>query len=204
MDFISVLDAFVNPVLKVVPKLPEALLNLAIGYVLIKIIIWIFEHLLRISKMPKLKGILVSLAKMVLWLILIILITKNLGFSNLAVAISGSVLILAFILNNAIAPLVSDVLSGVFLCTDQDFKPGTLIKIGKGKDAIRVRVIEVDMRKVRLEDEKGQRHVFPNSVVDKNEWVVIERPGHESIVKTRAAIVKDAIKNKIKNNGKSK
>jgi small-conductance mechanosensitive channel len=152
--------------------------------------------------MPKLKGILVSLAKMGLWLILIIVVANNLGFNNLAVAISGSVLILAFILNNGLAPLVSDIMSGVFLCTDPDFRPGCVVKLGKGKDGITARIVEVDMRKVRLIDEKGQRHIFPNSVVDKAEWAVVESPQSPSLVKSKAAAVKEVLKKRI--NGKSK
>jgi small-conductance mechanosensitive channel len=137
-----------------------------------------------------------------LWLILLIVIANNMGFNRLAVAISGSVLILAFILNNGLAPLVSDALSGIFLCADQDFKPGSMIRIGKGKEAMEAELIEVDMRKARFKDAKGLIHVFPNSKVDKEEWVVLSKPEDRTTLKTAAA-AKELIKRKLSKNGKS-
>jgi small-conductance mechanosensitive channel len=199
MDITPVFEAFGRPIVELFPKLPEALLDFAVGYVIIKILIWLLDHFLRLTKQPKIKGIIISLAKMALWLILFIVIANNMGFNRLAVAISGSVLILAFILNNGLAPLVSDALSGIFLCADQDFKPGSRIRIGKGKEAMEAELIEVDMRKVRFIDDKGLIHVFPNSKVDKEEWVVVSKPETRSLKTAVAA--KELIKRKLKKNG---
>lgn len=186
------LGSFGEGFLELLPKMPVLVIDLLIGYVLIKVLIWLLEYFLRITKLPKLKGVMVSATKTGLWLILIIFIANQLGFNRLAVAISGSVLVLVFFLNTGLGPLIGDIVSGIFLCGDPDFRSGSKVKIGKGDDCSVGEILEVDMRKVRIRDEKGQTHVIPNSVVDRDQWMVLEKPQRPSL---RAA---EIIKNRLK------
>lgn len=185
-------DFLVEPILRIVPKIPEVIFTLLTGYLIISFTIWFLEYLLSLAKLPKLKGIALSIIKTALWLVLIIFIANMLGFTKLALALSGTALVLAFFLNNAMGPLLMDIVSGVFLCGDPDFKTGSKVKIGKGDDGVVGILMEVDMRKVRIKDEKGAVHVFPNAVLDRDVWTVLEKP--ESRVK-RAGV---ALKNKLK------
>ena len=170
----NILDVFLQPVIKVIPHIPEAILSLVIGYVVITILVFVLKHVLKYTKFPKdLKGLFVSGVKTILWLILIIFIVKALGLGNLVVAISGSAIILAFILNNGAAGLVSDIISGIFLASDPDFHVGMKVSLNEGKT---VGVIKhLDTRKVRIVDDKGVMHVLPNSLVEKGEWLVLEK-----------------------------
>lgn len=185
-------DFLIEPIIRIVPKIPEVLFTVLVGYLIITVTIWFLEYMLNLAKLPKLKGIALSVVKTGLWLILIIFIANMLGFTKLAIAISGTALVMAFFLNNAVGPLLMDVVSGVFLCGDTDFKTGSRIKVGKGEDAIVGRLSEVDMRKVRIIDDEGSIHVFPNAVLDRDVWTVIEKP------ESRAKKAHLAIKNKLK------
>jgi small-conductance mechanosensitive channel len=192
----EVFQLFTNPFTNLLPKLPEVLIDLVVGYLLIKFLVWFLDHTLRLTKLPKLKGIIVSLTKFGLWLLLILFVANTLGFNKLAIALSGTVLVLVFFLNNGLGPLIMDVSSGIFLCTDQDFRAGSLIRRGTGDNAYEAKVIEVDMRKVRLIDNEGHVHVIPNAVFDREEWVVVERKEvAASRVKQKAA---EVIKNKLR------
>lgn len=190
-------EFIVDPMLRILPKLPEVIFNLLVGYLLIKLVVWLLKNFLKATKLPQLKGFALSLVNTALWVVLIIYLSNILGFNRLAIAISGSVLVLAFLLNNGLAPLIADVISGVFLCTDGDFKVGSRVRLGKGDNATEGKVLEIDMRKVRLVDDTGNIHVIPNSVIDKDEWVVVEKK--ESEIKKTAAVAKEKAKTVIKN-----
>lgn len=193
----DIIQLFAEPIIKILPKLPTAFLNLLIGYVFIKFIIWFLGHVLKFTKLPRLRGILLSLINLGLWVLLMIFVANGLGFDKLAVAISGSVLVLAFILNTGIAPLIADIVSGIFLCTDPDFKVGSKVKIGNGDSAVEGIIKEVDMRKVRILDSDDNIVVIPNSVTDKDKWIVIEKP--IGIMKSKTVAARDKAKKAIKN-----
>jgi small-conductance mechanosensitive channel len=169
----DIFNAFVHPIIKLGPKLPEAALNLVVGFILIEVILFFAKRFLKIVRIPKdLKGLFLSGMRAILWLFLIIFVIKALGLGNLVLAISGSAVILAFVLNQGAAGLISDIISGISLAGDKNFHVGMKVSLNEGKT---VGIIKsVDMRKVRILDEKGQIHVVPNSVVEKNEWLVLE------------------------------
>lgn len=192
----EILNIFFEPIKAIIPKLPGTLLNLLIGYIAIQVLIWMLSHLLKLTNLPKLRGIILSLARMTLWVILIIFLANNLGFNKLAIAISSSVLVVMFFLNTGLAPLITDAISGIFLCTDPDFRVGSKVRMGKGENAIEGYIKEVDMRKVRLLDENGNTHVLPNSVVDKEPWEVIDKA--DVSIKRKASIAKEKAKALIK------
>lgn len=189
----NILNLFIDPFVKLLPKLPGVLMDIIIGYVIIKIILWFFKKALKLTNLPRLQGILLSLANFVLWVMLIVFIANNLGFDKFAVAITGSFVVLAFILNNGMAPLISDIFSAIFLCTDPDFKVGSRIRIGNGEGMTEGILKSVDMRKVRIKDDDGNIIVVPNSLTDKEKWIVLEKV--ES--KPRYKEAKEAIKNKL-------
>jgi small-conductance mechanosensitive channel len=192
----NIVNLFVEPVIRILPKVPEALLDLLIGYIIIRILMGALNHFLKITKLPQVRGIIISLSKFILWIMLLIFVFNNLGFGNFAIALSGSVLVLAFFLNTGVAPLITDVVAGVFLCTDPDFKTGSMVRLGNGDNATEGIIKDVDMRKVRILDDDGRIHVVPNSVIEKNEWTVIEKK--DSVTQKATTRAKEIIKKSIK------
>lgn len=184
-----------NPVVGFLPKIPLLVFYLLLGYAGIQITVWVLEKVISLTGLPKLKGILLSLTKFALWVVLIILISNVFGFNRLAVAISGTALVLVFFLNTGLGPIITDAISGVFLCGDSDFATGSRVRIGKAENATEGRIKEIDMRKVRLVSDDGNVHVIPNSVVDKEEWTVIEKT--ESPLAKKAAVAKAVLREKI-------
>lgn len=188
--------SFITPIVEFIPRIPALIFYLLVGYVAIQITIWSLEKFISLTRLPKLKGIVLSLTKLGLWVVLIILISNVFGFNRLAVAISGTALVLVFFLNTALAPLITDAISGIFLCTDPDFMVGSRVRVGRGENQTEGVIKEIDMRKVRIVSEDGNVHVLPNAVIDKDEWTVIEK--RESELKRKAAVAKEVIRNKLK------
>lgn len=170
----DVIKAFFEPLVLIFPRLPAAIFNLLVGMVLIKIATTAIRHGIKFLRFPKdLRGIIITLSKLFMWLFLIIFIAIQLGLGNLAVLLSGSAVILVFFLNTTAGPLLSDVFAGVFLISDPDFTVGMKVQVNDGKTEGVIRGI--DMRKVRILDSKGKLHVIPNSLIEKGVWTVIER-----------------------------
>lgn len=170
------LQGFVDPIVKVFPRIPNALLILTLGIIFIKISIIVLDRFLslRVIKLPNgLKGILISVVRLFLWVFLFIFIISNLGFNNLALAISGSTAILIFFLSSGAGGLIADTISGIFLVGDPDFNVGDKVKAGE-KDTEGI-IYDMDMRKTRIKDKKGDIHVIPNSIIEKKEWIVLEK-----------------------------
>lgn len=165
-------NAFAEPILRTLPKIPQAILALGVGVLVVYLLQWIFEKILRVARTPKtLFDILTSISHVILWLILIALIFQSLGLSQVALAISGSVAIIGVAIGAGANALVQDIIAGLFLARDRDFDLGYHIKTGDTEGIIK----KIDIRKVRIEDDKGRIHVLPTSSFDKNYWVVLAR-----------------------------
>lgn len=167
-------DEFLTNIKHFLPKLPMAILALLLGMIGIKIVIFILRKSIKIVRIPKdLRGIIITLTKFLLWTMLLLVIFYSLGLGSLAYVISGSALVLVFLLNNSIAPLLGNVFSGIFLVSDPHIGVGKRIVTNDGKTE---GVIEgIDMRKIRIRDDKGRLHVVPNSAVENSEWIILEK-----------------------------
>ncbi len=165
-------DAFTEPIIRTLPKLPQALLALGVGIIVLYTLQFIFEKILRVARTPRtLFDILTSISRVVLWVILIAAIFQSLGLNQIAFALSGSVAILGVAIGAGANSLVQDIIAGLFLARDRDFDVGFRIKTGE----IEGRIRRIDMRKVRIEDAKGKVHVLPTSMFDKSSWSVLDR-----------------------------
>lgn len=170
----EVVNVILGPVGQIVPKLPPALFSLLIGMLLIKVVIFFLRHSLKVLKFPTdLRGLIISLSKVGLWILLVIYLASILGLDKLALAISGSALVLVFFLNNSAATLIGDLVAGFFLIGDPDFEVGMRVVANEGKtEGV---ITSIDMRKVRVIDDSGNLHILPNSIIEKGEWTVLER-----------------------------
>ncbi len=168
----SFLEAFTDPILKALPKIPQAILAFAVGIIVLHLLQWIFEKTLKVAKTPRtLYGILTSISQVVLWVILIAAVFQSLGLTQIALALSGSVAIIGVAVGAGANALVQDVIAGLFLARDRDFDTGYHIKTGDIEGIIK----KIDIRKVRIEDKSGKIHVLPNSTLDRASWVVLDR-----------------------------
>ena len=126
-----------------------------------------------------------------MWGLLLIAVLQILGLSSVALAVTGSFAILLLGFSSGISSTVSDLMAGLQLANDKDFRVGYNKPVGV--------IREMDIKKTRILGEDGQLHVVPNSVIEKNEWVVIERHVFSQMPKGQSAIINkaSAIKSKV-------
>ena len=97
---------------------------------------------------------------------------QSLGLDQIALAIGGSISLIALGVATAASGNLGDIIAGVFLASDPDFGTGFTISTNNI-----VGVIEhVDLRKTRLRTADGKLHVLPNKLVEGNDWIVEARP----------------------------
>lgn len=180
----------------ILPNVPKAIVAFIIGFLIIKILARFIRGALKWTRWPEgLQEILNTLIRVALWIFLAITILQVLGLTNVALAISGSFAILLIGFATGISNTVSDLMAGLQIANDKDFKVGYKVKAGDQKTEGIVR--EMDVKKIRIVDGDGHMHVIPNSVVEKNEWVVLERHVHSKMPRA-SAILKDKVKGKVK------
>jgi len=171
-------DTLANPIIDwlnhVVPRIPLVVLGVLIGILAVRMLVRLARVLLKFAKLPKgLRQIIVSIIETALWLLLTILVLGWLGFGSIIVFFSSSALAIGILLAAGGSTLLSDLVAGIFLARDSDFNVGDEVRAG---DSGTQGVIEsMDVRRVRLRDDKGLLHILPNSIVERKEWVVIHR-----------------------------
>lgn len=165
-------DKLSDTVHNVTANLPEALITLVIGIIAVEIGIVLLSFTLRLVRIPEgLRKVLLSIGRAFLWVILFVVVIQALGLNNILLALTGSSVIVALLLSTGVAPIVTDVLAGISLGSDRDFQPGNVLKVGDRQTE--GEVLSMDARKVRLRDKHGKIHVIPNSVIERNEWVIV-------------------------------
>lgn len=153
-------------------KLPQLLLTLLVGYLLIKFLKSVVHGVIRVSRAnAAMKGILMNVIDVALWIFLLAALLQQVGLTQVAFALSSTVAIAGVAISVGSSAFIQDLVSGVFLAQDPDFNPGDEISVN---DVVGV-VERMDARKIRLRDKKGQLHVFPNSTFDRSAWIVINR-----------------------------
>jgi small-conductance mechanosensitive channel len=155
-------------------KLPQLLLTLIVGYIVIKIIKAIIHGLIRVSKTNSaMKGILMSVIDIALWMFLFAALLQQIGLPQVALALSSTVAIAGLAIATGSSVFIQDLVSGLFLAQDPDFNVGDRIKVLELEGTVE----RMDARKIRMRDDKGLLHVLPNSTFDKSSWSVIQRKG---------------------------
>jgi len=177
----TIINAFIQPFVALAPKIPEAIINFLIGYIIIRVAIYILQKTIKYMRLTRsVQGLVIACSSALLWAFLVFHLMDILGLGNLIVVISGSAVLLGFILNQGLAQTISDIAASISLAHDRDFKTGTKVSVNEGK-TIGV-ISSLDMRKVRITDSDGLLHIVPNSVIDKGEWIILEKSikKHES------------------------
>jgi small-conductance mechanosensitive channel len=154
----------------ILEKLPRFFWTLFFGYIILYTTRRVFGRGLKLIKIPaEIRGIFLSVVDILLWLILTVALANSLGLSKLALGITGSAAFLAAALANGAREFIGDLISGIYLARDKNFKLGSWVKI----DDMEGEIISIDSRKVRLKDKNGIIYVIANSEVDKKGWAVL-------------------------------
>lgn len=176
----DILQGFSNVTIstaETLPKVPAALAVLVVGFIIIKIVGKFIARALKWTKWPiGLQEIMATVVRVAMWVLLLIAVLQVLGLTSVALAVTGSFAILLLGFSSGISSTVSDLVAGLQIANDKDFRVGYRVKAGDQKTEGIIR--ELDIKKTRIEDDKGHIHVIPNSLIEKNEWVVLERHVH--------------------------
>jgi small conductance mechanosensitive channel len=153
-------------------RLAVAAVVLIVGYLIVRIGTYFVRKLVKVVSMPAgLRGIVVSLTRAVLWIILTIVILSVLGFSDVIIFFSSSVAAFGLVMAAGGSTLISDVLAGIFLAENKHFMVGDQVKAGEnGTEGI---IESMDIRRIELRAKDGKLHILPNSIVERKEWVVL-------------------------------
>jgi small-conductance mechanosensitive channel len=185
-------DHVVNGINGLLPLVPNALFDLLVGVLAIRIIIRVARLVMKATNVPTgLRYVLTSIVETFLWLLLVIMILRDLGFGGIVIFFTGSLAAIGLAMAVGGGTLLSDIIAGIFLAQDRDFNVGDEVIVGETPTQ---GVIErMDARRTRIRDEKGILHVIPNSIVERKEWVVLRRR-HEvnALVKATSAAKKIA------------
>jgi len=153
-------------------RLPELLLTFLVGYLVIKLAKALLHGAIRVSRANSaMKGILLSIIDISLWVFLVAALLQQVGLTQIAFALSSTVAIAGIAISVGASSFVQDLVSGIFLAQDPDFNIGDRVKV-EGFEGI---VERMDARKIRLRDDTGLLHIYPNSTFDKAAWTVVQR-----------------------------
>lgn len=155
-----------------IPKLPSVILTLIIGVLLIKMLKKITE---RVMKRFRLDATVISFVigfmTFACWVFLISIVFSILGFPQISIAFSGSIaLVIVGVATNANS-MIQDLLAGIFLIADPDFKVGARVKV----TSVAGEVVRLDIKKTKIRDEEGNIYVVSNKVFDNNVYTIEAR-----------------------------
>jgi len=201
IDLERVTSPVVDFLSKLLPQLPILLVIILVGILVVKIASLMIKRVLNASNLPLgLIEIISPFVDFALWALLTVLILHLMGLSNLILALGGSLAVIAISLSRGVTSTTSDLFAGIHLARDKDFGVGTKVRIRvSDKRIIEGEVVEMDTKKTRIKDADGYLHVLPNSLIDHNEWIMLER--HQPKTK-KGGIIKSTLILKSRKSGK--
>ncbi|MBX3063601.1 MAG: mechanosensitive ion channel family protein [Anaerolineae bacterium] len=161
----------------IIPGIIGALLALVVGN-------WTLQLIVRIiaagAVRSRVKPALIDLIKAALttvgWILILAAVLQTLGMSEIAIALGGTISLVALGLSTAASGNLGDIIAGIFLASDPDFSTGYVISMGPKDDKL-IGVIErIDLRKTRIRTPDGRLHVVPNKQIESSIWVLEARP----------------------------
>lgn len=154
----------------VAARIPVALLVLFVSWFIIGRYKKVLRAMLTRGKMdPIMMNLVLSVAAAAGWVVTISLVLSVLGFNTIAIALSGSLGLVALGLASSASSVVSDLYGGISLIAESSVKVGQRIKAA----GVEGRVIDMSIRKLRLMDDVGNIHIIPNTAVNAGTIVVI-------------------------------
>lgn len=141
-------------------KAGTALLVLLTGLITVRLVIALLRRTLRAAKLEKAaQRLIVSLVRVILWLVLILSIAASLGIDVTGIVALAGVLTIAVSL--ALQNMLTNVLGGLTLLSTHPFCTGDFIEIGSYSGTVE----EITMTYTRLSTPDNKRISLPNSTV---------------------------------------
>jgi small-conductance mechanosensitive channel len=106
------------------------------------------------------------------WVLIIAGVLQSLGLNQIALAVGGTISLVALGIASAAAGNLGDIIAGVFLASDPDFGTGFTIT----SKEITGTIERIDLRKTRIRAADGKLHVVPNKMIESEIWIVEGRP----------------------------
>lgn len=169
----AVQEGFIQEVsshaMQYLPKIPTVILVIAVGVLLIRTLDTLIRRMLGVARIePTLISFVTAFVKFVCWVFLIATVFSILGFTQISLAFSGSIaLVIMGVATNANS-LVQDLLSGLFLLAEPDFKEGSIIRL----NAVLGTIVGMDIKKTKVMDSDGNVYIVPNRMFDANIFVI--------------------------------
>ena len=173
----DILTQISEKIMLYLPKLPVALIVLGIGNYLIRLLKRFAGRIMRRFQLEAgIIGFVQAFLTFACWVFLISIVFAVLGLPHISVAFSGSIaLILVGIASNANS-MIQDILAGIFLIADPDFKVGAHVKVNN----IDGTVVNLDIKKTKIKDANGQVHVVSNKTFDASVYTICPDEGSDS------------------------
>jgi small conductance mechanosensitive channel len=157
----------------VLPGIIGAALTLVIGN-------WLLRLLVRVAgaaaTRARIKPALVDLMKAAItaigWIFIFAGVLQSLGMNEIAIALGGTIGLVALGISSAASGNLGDIIAGVFLASDPDFGTGFQITTGNGDNRLTGVIERIDLRKTRIRGTDGKLHIVPNKQIENNIWVV--------------------------------
>jgi small-conductance mechanosensitive channel len=168
----DILNNLLNEIVQFSLKIPAAILVLIVGWLGIGILSSIVKRVLTVARMERtMSTLIITVMRVAVWIIVWAAVLQALGLNEIALAVSGSIALVALALATSAKDTVADILAGLFLVGDPDFKAGYTVDTNGLKGDIQ----SVDLRKTRIMGEDGKLHVLPNKDVEGKPWTVESR-----------------------------
>lgn len=160
-----------------VTRIPNALIAIAVTWIISRIAL---KLVLGASKVVRINmeitSLISSFVRFVAWVLGFAAVFNALGMTQVSLALGGSVALIATALATGLNTIPQDLLAGIFLISDDDFKVGKLVKAG----GIEGYLERVSIRKTRIRDKDGNLHVVPNRTIDQSTYVIYNDTSDEA------------------------
>src|SRR6266436_5043183 len=128
----SFVDHVASGINNILPRIPNALFDLLVGYLAIRLFIRLARLIMKVTSFPTgLRYVLTSIVETFLWLILVITILRDLNFNSVVAYFTGSIAALGLAMAVGGGTLLSDIIAGIFLAQDRDFNVGDEVIVGE-------------------------------------------------------------------------
>ncbi len=173
----ELLNEIYTNIMTYLPKLPTAIIILGLGSIAIDFLNRVVAKIMQKFHLDEaLIGFVKGFFTFACWVFLVAIIFAVMGLPQISVAFSGSIaLVLVGVASNANS-MIQDLLAGVFLIADHDFKVGAQIKINN----ISGTVTSLDIKKTKIRDVDGNLHVISNKTFDSSVYVIYQESEQDS------------------------
>ena len=175
----SILSGFEQIILKLI-ELGPVMLQLLFGFIVAFFAIKFIQYLIRrvferVDLNPDIEQLITNFAGYILWFFVLVWGVGSLGLEEVFQSILALGALGGLAVSLAAKDSLADVVAGIMILKDRHFDVGDKVK-ASGKEGI---IIEVSLRKTRLQLDDGSISIIPNAKIDNGGWELVERNGQK-------------------------